>query len=302
MDHAGSTSAPSAATPEALKAHLVYELSQAAGLRAGGWQQALLARALRRPLDSIARLFSEVDAAIGRDGIAAAFGGLLERFARDPRIRGAEHLPADGPLILASNHPGAYDALLIGSTLGRHDLKLVTSTVPLYRVLTNFHRHVIEVGSSAEEGMRSIRESARHLREGGSVLIFPSGLVDPDPDAQGGAHEALATWRGGVEALVTLAPRAAVVHVIASSVLSPRWINSPLLKVQRVDWQRRKLAEMLQVIQHIARPETEKMRPRVSFAAPVAGDELQREAGSRRVLPVLIGRAQALLAEHMEAR
>jgi hypothetical protein len=294
-------SAPSAATPEALKAHLLYELSQAAGLAPGGWPQRLVARGLRRPLDGVARLLSDVDAAIGRDGIAVAFGGLLERFARDPRIAGAEHLPRGGPLILASNHPGAYDALLIGATLGRRDLKVVTSTVPLYRVLTHFHRHVIEVGSRAEEGMRSIREGARHLRAGGALLIFPSGLVDPDPDVLPGAREALATWRGGIEAMVNLAPRAAVVNVIASSVLSPRWINSPLLKIQRVDWQRRKLAEMLQVLQHIARPGTEKLRPRISFAAPVLGEELRCEAGSRQVLPVLVARGQALLAEHMRA-
>jgi hypothetical protein len=171
--------------------------------------------------------------------------------------------------------------------------------VPLYRALPNFYPHVIEVGDGPEAGMRSIRESARHLRDGGSLLIFPSGIVDPDPDVLPGAHDALATWRGGIEAIVKLAPRAAVVNVIASSVLSPRWINNPLLKLQRVDWQRRKLAEMLQVIQHMVRPNTEKMRPRVSFGAPVAGASLRCEAGSPRVLPVLVSRAQALLAEHM---
>jgi hypothetical protein len=133
-------------------------------------------------------------------------------------------------------------------------------------------------------------------------LIFPSGLVDPDPDVLPGAHDALATWREGIEAILNLAPRAAVVNVIASSVLSPRWINSPLLKLQRVDWQRRKLAEMLQVIQHMVWPNTEKMRPRVSFAAPVSGEDLQCEAGSPRVLPLLIDRAQTLLAEHMARR
>lgn len=295
----GPIAAPDVATPEALRAHLIYELSQAAGFAAGGWPQRMTAAVLRRPIDGIARLFTEVDAAIGRDGIAAAFGALLDRFARDPQITGAASLPPDGPLILASNHPGAYDALLIGSTVGRRDFKLVTSTVPFYRALPNFHRHVIEVGNSPAEGMRSVRESARHLRDGGSLLIFPSGLVDPDPDVLPGAHEALATWRGGLEALVNLVPQAAVVPVIASSVLSARWINSPLLRIQRVDWQRRKLAEMLQVIQQIARPATEKLRPRLSFAPAVTGAELQREAGSRNVLPLLVSRAQVLLAEHM---
>jgi len=302
MNNSEPLPALTSATPEALRAHLMYELSQAAGLRPDGWPLRTLARGLRRPIDALARLFSEVDLAIGRDGIASAFAALLERFARDPRIIGAELLPGDGPLILASNHPGAYDALLIGATLGRRDFKLVSSTVPFFRALPNFRRHVDEVGGSPAEGMAAIRESARHLRDGGSLLIFPSGIVDPDPDVLPGAHEALAMWRGGLEALANLAPQAAVVNVIASSVLSPRWINSPLLKIQRVDWQRRKLAEMLQVIQRIARPGTETLRPRVSFAAPVTGSALQREAGSRAVLPLLIGRAQALLAEHMAAR
>jgi hypothetical protein len=64
-----------------------------------------------------------------------------------------------------------------------------------------------------------------------------------------GARKALAAWRPGVEALVNLAPRADVVQAIASGVLALRWINNPLLRLQKVEWQRRKLAEMLQVVQ-----------------------------------------------------
>jgi len=290
-----------APTPEALKSHLIYELCQAAGLRVGGWKQRALTAALRRPIDSVALLFSDIDATIGRDGIDAGFAKLLARFVVDPRINGVENLPAQGPLIITSNHPGAYDVLLIGATLGRRDLRIMTSTAPLYHVMMNFHKHTIEVGTTPEGGMRSIRESVRHVRDGGALLIFPSGLVDPDPDVLPGAREALATWRPGVEALVNLAPRAAVVQAIASGVLSPRWINNPLLRLQKVEWQRRKLAEMLQVVQQMARPQTEKLSPRLTFALPTSGEALTHEAGSKAVLPLLIERAQALLSQHMEA-
>jgi hypothetical protein len=293
-----TTAAP---TPEALKSHLIYELCQAAGLRVGGWQQRALAAALRRPLDGIARLFSDIDATIGRDGIDAGFAKLLTRFVVDPRVNGAENLPPQGPLIIASNHPGAYDLLLIGSTLGRRDLWIMTSTASFYHVMTNFHRHTIEVGTTPEGGMRAIRESVRRLRDGGALLIFPSGLVDPDPDVLPGAREALALWRPGIEALVNLAPRAAVVQAIASGVLAPRWINNPLLRLQRVEWQRRKLAEMLQVVQQMARPQTERLSPRLTFGSLTSGEALRQEAGSKTVLPLLIERAQALLSRHMEA-
>jgi hypothetical protein len=295
-DSLETTAAP---TPEALKSHLIYEICQTAGLRAGGWKQRALAAALRRPVDPIARLFSDIDVTIGRDGIDVGFAVLLARFVKNPRIQGAENLPAQGPLIITSNHPGAYDVLMIGSTLGRRDLRIVTSTVPLYRAMPNFHKHTIEVGTTPEEGMRSIRESVRHVRNGGALLIFPSGSVDPDPDVMPGAQEALATWRPGIEALVNLAPRAAVVQEIASGVLAPRWIHYPLLRLQKVEWQRRKLAEMFQVVQQMVRPQTEKLSPRLTFAPPTSGEALAHEAGSRAVLPLLVQRAQALLSQHM---
>jgi hypothetical protein len=301
MHPAGSSEAAAAPTPEALKSHLIYELSQAAGLRVGGWKQRALTAALRRPIDSIALLFSDVDATIGRDGIDAAFAKLLIRFVKDPVIHGAQNLPPEGPLIIAANHPGAYDVLLIGATLGRRDLSIVTSTVPLYHAMTNFRKHTIEVGTTPEGGMRSIRESVRHLRDGGALLIFPSGVVDPDPDVLPGAREALATWRPGIEALVNLAPRVAVVPAITSGVLAPRWMNHPLLRLQKVEWQRRKLAEMLQVVQQMVRPQTEKLSPRITFGSPTSGEALTHEAGSKAVLPLLIERGQALLSQHMEA-
>jgi hypothetical protein len=100
---------------------------------------------------------------------------------------------------------------------------------------------------------------------------------------------------------VNLAPRAAVVQAIASGVLSPRWINNPLLQLQKVEWQRRKLAEMLQVVQQMVRPQTEKLSPRLTFGSPTSGEALAHEAGSKAVLPLLIERAQALLSQHMEA-
>ncbi len=165
--------------------------------------------------------------------------------------------------------------------------------------MPNFHAHLIEVGTTPEERRLAIPATVRHLEDGGAVLIFPSGLVDPDPDVQPGAHDALATWRPGIAALATRAPGAAVVEVIASGMLSSRWINSPLLRFQKVDWQRRKLAEMLQVIQQLVWSRTRKISPRLTFGPAVTGEALRCEAGSENVLPLLIARAQALLGQHM---
>jgi hypothetical protein len=122
------------------------------------------------------------------------------------------------------------------------------------------------------------------------------------PDVLPGARKALAAWRPGVEALVNLAPRASVVQAIASGVLALRWINNPLLRLQKVEWQRRKLAEMLQVVQQTVWPQTEKLSPRLTFGPPTSGEELcQQAGGSKAVLPLLIERGQALLSRHIES-
>lgn len=299
MNQPSSPELPVAATPERLKAHALHELGQAAGFKPGSWQQRAMAAVLNRPIGSAAHLLSDFDAAIGREGIATGLAQIASYFVQDPQVTGAEHLPADGPLIIASNHPGAYDIMLIGSTLGRRDLRVISSTVRLFRAMPNFHAHLLEVGTTPEERQRVIPASARHLETGGAVVIFPSGLVDPDPDILPGAHEALATWRPGIAALINLVPSAQVVQTIASGVLSRRWINHPLLRLQKVDWQRQKLAEMVQVIQQLVRPKTEKLSPRLTFGPAATGRALQAEAGPDGLLPLLIERAQALLGKHM---
>jgi hypothetical protein len=301
VNHPELVEAPAGATPESLKAHLVYELCQAAGLQADSLQGRVLAVALRRPIRAVAQLFSDFDATVGRDGIAAGLASLVSHFVKDPQINGACNLPAQGPLVVASNHPGAYDWLLIGAILDRRDLRIVTSTVPFFHAMPNFNRQTIEVGSTREDRSRAVQEGVRHLQDGGALLIFPSGLPDPDPDVLPGAHEALATWRPGVAALVNRAPSSLVVETIVSGVVSPRWMNNRLLRLQRIDWQRRKLAEMLQVIQQIVFPRTEKLSPRLTFAPAVSGEALQCEAGAGDLLPLLIERSQALLAQHMAA-
>jgi hypothetical protein len=73
------------------------------------------------------------------------------------------------------------------------------------------------------------------------------------------------------------------VEAIASGVLAPAWINNPLLRLQRVEWQQSKLAEMLQVGQQWLRPQTAKLSPRLTFASPTSGEALRREAGSNSV-------------------
>ena len=94
---------------------------------------------------------------------------------------GKERIPEEGPLIVASNHPGAYDSIAIISNLPRQDLKVIVSDVPFLRSLPAVSQRLIFTPSGPYSRMAALRGLLRHVQEGGAALIFPSGLVDPDP-------------------------------------------------------------------------------------------------------------------------
>jgi hypothetical protein len=105
--------------------------------------------------------------------------------------------------------------------------------------------------------MRSIRKSVRYQRDGGALLIFPSGLVDSDPVLLPGAREALATWWPAIGAL---------------------------LRSQQVDLQRRKLAETLQVIRMTIHSVARRTLPRARDAKMPKTQKTVKMENAMRVL------------------
>jgi hypothetical protein len=90
-----------------------------------------------------------------------------------------------------------------------------------------------------------------------------------------------------------------VVVTIVSGIVSPRWARHPVTWLKRIAWQKRRLAEFGQVIQQLFFPGRLYVSPRVSFAPPVTVAKLHRESGTNTVLPTVITRGKALLAEHI---
>ena len=73
-------------------------------------------------------------------------------------MRGADAIPAVGPLVIASNHPGAYDSVAIIAHLPpRPDLMVLASDIPFLRRLPNIGPHLLYVSSDPHERMGAIR-------------------------------------------------------------------------------------------------------------------------------------------------
>ncbi len=277
-----------------MKAELMDEVVKALGVG-----RSRLARSLFEPLFGPAvQRFAEVAARFDNDvasyGLRQAASRLLPRFAREIRVRGEENVPGEGPLLVVSNHPGTIDVVAIAAGLPRPDLKIVASGgIPFFRSLKATTDHLIFSGIDAVSKMATIRSSIRHLQEGGAVLIFPNGGIDPDPSVMPGSPEAVDTWSRSLDLMLRRVPNAQVLITAVSGVLSPSWMRSPVTWLRKGRRNRQKVAEVLQVVQQMVFPNSLLVSPTVSFAEPL---RLAPE-GKEPLLPKIIASAKAYYSQ-----
>jgi hypothetical protein len=286
-----------------LRDYIVREMLIAVGRAPDGVALRLLGPFLRIPATRFARLIAGTDAVVGRSTMTEGAQWLLSQLVAGVKVRGAKTIPAVGPLLVASNHPGAYDSVAIIANLPpRTDLMVLASDVPFLRRVPNIGAHTIYVSPDPHARMGAIRAMIRHLEAGGAVMTFGSGLVDPDPDLLPGAAEALEIWYESLAIALRRVPETQVVVAIVSSVVSPQYMRSPLVRLKPEGWERRKLAEFLQIGSQLIFSKKAVLTPRVSFSRPVVAADLPAEPGQAITMRPIIEMARALLAEHMDDR
>jgi hypothetical protein len=280
-----------------LRRALSLEILEAAGLPSAGPLRAMLSPFVWPPAHLFARLAAEFDRQVAQGGLMEAVRWVLPRFVDGVRAVGTENIPATGPLVIASNHPGAYDGLVVASCLPRDDLKIVVADRPFFRRLYAASSHIIYTPRDAEGRMGVVREAIRHLRAGGSLLIFAHGNVEPDPAVVPGAERALEGWSPSVPLFLRRVPGANLVVAIVSGVLDPSALGHPLTRL-REGWQARQLlAEFIQVSQQMLFKRRYWLVPAVRFATPLTTAEVGDSRDARTILAAILARARELLAD-----
>ncbi len=293
------TASPACVNADDLTRFIIDEILIALKQPPHGLARRLIGPLLQLPARRFAVLMAEVDRRVAGNGLVDAARWLLTQIVKGVEIVGAERLPATGPLLVAANHPGAYDIAALIAGIGRDDLKIIASSVPFTRALLATSQHLIYVNPDnlgAPDRMIAIRSSIQHLRAGGALLIYPTGIVDPDPAIMPGLEATFAGWSGSLEILLRRAPQTRFVPAIVSNVLSPRYLNNPLVKIPRSAWEKRKLAEMIQVSRQMLSHRPIDLTPRVTFGALVCGATLRDAEG--RYLPAMRVQAQQTLTAH----
>jgi hypothetical protein len=274
---------------EVLTKVCVNDLLSAFGLGELRYGRDLLELIAWIPTRRLARHVVTYDEIVGESGLAAGGAWALERMARRVEVEGLENVPREGPLLLAANHPGLSDAVVLFATIPRPDLRVLAAERPFLNALPNTSRYLLTVPEQPQVRFGLVRTATRHLRGGGAVLTFPGGKIEPDPAVLPGAVEALEHWSASVDLFARLVPDLVVVPVIVSGVLSPTALHNPLTFLRRRKEDREWLAATIQMMV----PALRNVTTRIAFGQPVHADD----SADRSVSRTILGEARRLIEQ-----
>jgi 1-acyl-sn-glycerol-3-phosphate acyltransferase len=244
-----------------------------------GWEnQPLLASILCSTFASPARRFAGqivgFDDDLGQTNLAEASRQLMRKhYVKDVRVHGQENVPANGPVLFLSNHPGMADTISLFAAINRPDLKIIALHRPFLAALVNTTKQLFYIDDDPAKRLNAVRQVSSHLREGGSVLTFPAGEIEPDPDVYPGALEALKSWTDSAGVFIRFARDTKIVPVLVRGVIWEKTAHHWIPRLKRMRVEREKLAAALQLLMLITR----NARPNivhVRFARPITADEL----------------------------
>ena len=277
---------------------LVFELNKSLGFRKYGFLQPILKPMVWKPMVRFSELAIHFDYRIVQEGFQKASAWFISHFVDIVTDLGVENLPTEGPLLVAANHPGAYDSLVITSRLPRDDVKIISSDIPFVKKLPDTSKHMIFSGPDPHTRMGVARKALRHLKNGGALLVFARGTIDPDPAYMPGSEEELTRWTSSLGLFLRNVPQTKIAIALISGVLSPKYIKHPstVFRKERVDKQR--LSEFFQIMYQLMAPGKLMLSPNLSFAPTLTLDELGGGRDIHKITKKIIEKAQEQFVLH----
>lgn len=288
-------------SPDELVEALYKDIRRALGLHPNSWASRVLLAGLRPAASRFARYALEFDRIVADRGFPAAADWASSLIFRQVRVLGTERVPTEGPLLIASNHPGTADSLAITAALNRKDLKIIASNMPVIRNLPFTSRHVIFASlPGSNQRMVVIREAVRHLKENGALLIFPSGRVDPDPSVLSGAETTFDYWSSSIGLMLRSVPETRVQVCIASGVLAPLSLRNPLSLFQRGKMEKQRAAEIFQTVQQVIFPRSVNLTANVMLGHPFRVSKSDGRVEAGEITQEIVRHGRVALKEHLE--
>ena len=241
----------------------------------------------------------ELDCVVGEEGIAGGARWLLPRFVKGHSARGLENIPPAGPLVIASNHPASIDSVVISAHVPRRDYKIIIGEIPFFKNLPNIRNNSIFAPASEDAmgRMQVVREVIRHLKNDGTILIFPRGMIEPDPAWMPRPDAEFDHWSRSLEIFLKHVPPTQVLVTMVSGVISKAAMHHPITWFRKARPDRQRLAFIYQFLRQMAAgKETFGLTPRVTFGDLISA---QNTTGRADMLQTITQSAKKVLEVHM---
>ncbi|HRQ22918.1 MAG TPA: 1-acyl-sn-glycerol-3-phosphate acyltransferase [Anaerolineales bacterium] len=285
---------------------LIAELTKALALPQTGLAQRLVRAFFEEGTLRFSKLVLNFDREIERNGTMAGARWLLTHFIKGFEANGAEMIPSEGPLIIASNHPAAYDGMVISACVARPDYRVIIGDVPTYHFLPNLCRHAIFAPQTNDPfgRMLAVRRAIQHLKNGGAILTFPRGGIEPDPAFMPNPDGEFSKWSRSLEIFLQCVPQTRVLVTAVSGVISRKIFRHPITWLRRKRNDKQRLTFMYQMIRQVlSGRELFGLTPQVTFGELLESlhpDNIltEIESAARRTLEKHISHFQIKGAEH----
>ncbi len=259
---------------DAVTEALIAQLVSVMGVKQPNWIYRCLRPLFHLPARRMSTFLIELDGNIAKIGWNAAIKQFLGKFVTEVDIQGVEKIPLHGALMVAGNHPAAFDIVILAAAIKREDIKIIISDIPIIQLLPNIATHCIPVPYHLPARYQTVRDALAHLENSGALFIFPRGNVEPDPAVTPGAEESLAGWSDSVELFLRRVSQTQTVIAISSGMLSANWFKNPLIRLWKKYEQRQKVAEIFQITSQVITNKKPASLPRVNFSAPMSVADL----------------------------
>jgi hypothetical protein len=271
---------------------IIYELTKAFALPQTERTKNLIRLIFGKAARAAAEVGLGLDRAVAEGGLPGGARWVLPRFVKSHQARGVGNIPASGPLVIASNHPANVDSIVISAHVGRPDYKAIVGDIPFFEHLPHVSEHAIYAPDPKDVmgRMQVVRESIRHLRSGGALLIFPRGGIEADPDFMPNPDSEFHHWSRSLEVFLNHVPGLQILVTIASGVISPKAFHHPITWSRKHRPDKQRLAFLYQLArQMLTGREIFGLTPRVTFGEVVKGHSREHmlaeiEHAARRTL------------------
>ena len=276
------------------------EMFKALGFSREGLMSRALTPLVWKPIYRFSEIAVGFDLRVRTLGFQQASAWILPYFIKYTSVTGSERIPPNGPLLVASNHPGAYDALVIAANIPRDDIKIVVN-IPLDFIdeLPTTLQHFLYAPPDPHVRLNVVRSAINHLKNGGSLLLFASGGMDPDPESMPDSEDAINIWSRSLEIFLKKVPDTQLVISMISGILAPKYVRHLFTHFRKLRQDKQRISEFFQVIHQMLEPGKLLVTPKLTFGNPIRGKSLLALSDPTNIMEIMMDNAKNLLNEHI---